>query len=359
MAAVLIPPASLKSWEKGKATILKLCETFVANGTTAEAHGSDAESNYTQLFCELISNVVSGQIGHDEVVQLLAENIIVDDEERRSILADVISIMDVDSTFSGKSEQDRFTTFVSALVNMAVVSGDLLKERIDVETLDSLGLIQSTKGFNSKFVKIKTKLFYKQQKFNLLREESEGYSKLITELGQEMDSINHIAFLQNIKSLIGRFNLDPNRVLDIMLDAFEFHLEEEDFFITLLQDYSSNYDRSTVCHILGFKYQFYKDQPDVRPPHALLYLTALLIKYDLLELNDIYEYLSPSDAEINEDNTQELLDAKAEARKMNTAILTSDTNSEETKENEKEPKVEVCEYVQYQSCGGKCERKTC
>jgi hypothetical protein len=41
---------------------------------------------------------------------------------------------------------------------MAVVSADLLKERIDVETLDSLGLIQSTKGFNSKFVKIKTKL---------------------------------------------------------------------------------------------------------------------------------------------------------------------------------------------------------
>ena len=46
---------------------------------------------------------------------------------------------------------------------------------------------------------------YKQQKFNLLREESEGYSKLITELGQEMDSINHAAFLENIKSLIGMY----------------------------------------------------------------------------------------------------------------------------------------------------------
>ncbi len=41
---------------------------------------------------------------------------------------------------------------------MSVVSGDLLKERIDVETLDSLGLIHSTKVFNTKFVKIKTKL---------------------------------------------------------------------------------------------------------------------------------------------------------------------------------------------------------
>lgn len=42
-----------------------------------------------------------------------------------------------------------------------------------------------------------------------------------------------------------------------MLDAFEFHLDDEDFFITLLKDFSANYDKSTVCHVLGFKYQFY------------------------------------------------------------------------------------------------------
>ena len=37
-----------------------------------------------------------------------------------------------------------------------------------------------------------------------------------------------------------------------------------------------------------------QDQPDVRPPHALLYLTALLIKHDLLELSDIYLHVSTS-----------------------------------------------------------------
>ncbi len=41
---------------------------------------------------------------------------------------------------------------------------------------------------------------YKQQKFNLLREESEGFSKLITELNQK--DINK-SVLQNIQSLIG------------------------------------------------------------------------------------------------------------------------------------------------------------
>ncbi len=47
-------------------------------------------------------------------------------------------------------------------------------------------------------------LSYKQQKFNLLREENEGYAKLIAELGQDLSGniTSHIV-LESIKSLIG------------------------------------------------------------------------------------------------------------------------------------------------------------
>ena len=44
---------------------------------------------------------------------------------------------------------------------------------------------------------------YKQQKFNLLREESEGYSKLITELQQDLSGVSCQELLDNIRSLIG------------------------------------------------------------------------------------------------------------------------------------------------------------
>ena len=45
---------------------------------------------------------------------------------------------------------------------------------------------------------------YKQQKFNLVREESEGYGKLVTELGQEISRhVTSARVLENIKSLIG------------------------------------------------------------------------------------------------------------------------------------------------------------
>ena len=63
---------------------------------------------------------------------------------------------------------------------------------------------------------------YKQQKFNLFREESEGYAKLITELNQDLSSVTPSYIIEVIKSVIGYFNLDPNRVLDIILESFEF-----------------------------------------------------------------------------------------------------------------------------------------
>ena len=60
----------------------------------------------------------------------------------------------------------------------------------------------------------------------------------------------------NVMFLIaGCFNLDPNRVLDTILESFECRPELEQFFIPLIQSYIN--DRDAVCHILGFKFQFY------------------------------------------------------------------------------------------------------
>ena len=66
---------------------------------------------------------------------------------------------------------------------------------------------------------------FEQDKFNLQREENEGYAKLVTYLVQpgvidyedeQVDKLN-----ENINKLIGYFNLDPHRVLDLILEAME------------------------------------------------------------------------------------------------------------------------------------------
>ena len=67
--------------------------------------------------------------------------------------------------------------------------------------------------------KINTKLIYELNKFNLLREENEGFSRVITELTQSnIDDSNVHSVIENIFSLIGFFRVDPNRVIDIILD---------------------------------------------------------------------------------------------------------------------------------------------
>lgn len=77
-------------------------------------------------------------------------------------------------------------------------------------------------------------LRYKQHKFNLLREDSEGYASLINELtissiDNQRDTKGKLTptslskvpeFLKTISSHIGVFHLDPNRVLDIILDFY-------------------------------------------------------------------------------------------------------------------------------------------
>lgn len=62
-----------------------------------------------------------------------------------------------------------------------------------------------------------TQINYKQSKFNLLQEESEGYSKLVQFLSTGSGS--PIEQVITMRRLIGTFELDPNRVLDIAVDV--------------------------------------------------------------------------------------------------------------------------------------------
>ncbi len=93
---------------------------------------------------------------------------------------------------------------------------------------------------------------YKQNKFNLLREQSEGYTKLSTDLvsalgpahsptsGYPVDSASALesrarSTWQQVVSLVGYFDLDPNRALDIILDVFSTNLaSHHQFFLALL-----------------------------------------------------------------------------------------------------------------------------
>ena len=141
-------------------------------------------TDFQQALYELSYHVIKGNLKHEQASKVLSD-ISEFREDMPSILADVFCILDIETNcLEEKSKGDYFTQLVLACLYL--VSDTVLKERLDPETLESLGLIKQSQQFNQKSVKIKTKLFYKQQKFNLLREENEGYAKLIAELGQDL-----------------------------------------------------------------------------------------------------------------------------------------------------------------------------
>ncbi len=158
---------------------------------------------------------------------------------------------------------------------------------------------------------------YKQQKFNLFREECEGYAKLVTELNQDFTSGGVVPseVLGVVKSIIGYFNLDPNRVLDLILESFERHLDSHEFFAKLIRLYTP--DEDTLTELVAFKYKFYETE-EGGVPASIYRQTALLIQHGILDLEQTWAMLAPHNEDnIREEAEKEMKEAKEFVRKMN------------------------------------------
>lgn len=157
-------------------------------------------------------------------------------------------------------------------------------------------------------------------KYNLLREDIEGYASLINDLTNlsienerddkgklqpiPMDKIPD--FLEIISARIGVFYLDPNRVLDIILDFFIKQLKiNYNFWVELIKQ-SDWIQRITYCDVNGeekpnpsaimaqlFGFRFYNFHEQCKPAPKELYLAiAILLKNNIVLPGDILPHVS-------------------------------------------------------------------
>lgn len=177
-------------------------------------------------------------------------------------------------------------TLTRELVLQKVVTLNQMRLSLEIGHLVSAGFVTDHKSdseltlsqknvlinnIQKRLVKINTGLVYKQQKYNLLCEETEGYAKLYNVLyafpppAQRVTSVAHDennskvvepeipkdvgASIAYVTSIIGYFDLDPNRVLDIVLDVMEVSLWNYNY-VWLLRKFR----KDNLIHILGNRF---------------------------------------------------------------------------------------------------------
>ena len=80
------------------------------------------------------------------------------------------------------SQLANLASTVRALVDMKAVRSAIVMERLDGELLAASRLVADAAKLRRRCIRMNTKMMYTQNKFNLLREDAEGFAKLLVEL---------------------------------------------------------------------------------------------------------------------------------------------------------------------------------
>ena len=204
-----------------------------------------------------------------------------------------------------------------------------------------------------------------------MREENEGFSKLIIELNQEnIDQSTVKQVKENIQKLVGYFQLDPNRLLDLILSSFQNNVQNLTY-LELIKEFGQ---RDQVTQLMGFKIQHALKDCQIGPgglpaslsasdelsgkslmqsqfsliDQSLFDLTALLIKYEVVAIEDIWAHIESkmTEKESNEqtkDEIEQLLDKQVESldylyKLMFMTIMNAESFTREMQEQQIEPK---------------------
>ena len=313
--------------------------------------------------------------------------------------------MELDDAEEQAENLGKFVRSLTKLENGSrTIFFDLAMEQLSLTMLHDAKLIPGApKDSRSKLVKKNTANYYTQQNYNLLGEESEGFAKIIIELNEVASRTTNIsanandsdnngngsAVLHRIKSLIGYFNLDPNRTCDLVFEALENCLGRGEEMLTGkscgilgLVEILQIFRKSTICHILGRRFHYHevdedksasddgaakdnnnsssssngkkrngkKDQENNKkkinplPPRSmsLCRVAALLIASDLLETDDILPHLLPHEKDLRkkrEEATTHLLNKAGGIGKVKLGASKEQREAEEKEKLEKERKL--------------------
>lgn len=279
-AAPLEPPAPyayehmtddvVANWqESGKQTML-------------EAAGNDDGLAASEVVQELVRAGLDRRIDAAQSGVAIKDLIAQSNEgsEVESLFLDTISLLD---------DTDAKNPALNRLVTATAIDPEIIRQELDVPLLTSLGLVRST--FERMRARKTTNQLYRQANFNLLREETEGYAKLLTDYYNAATESAHSDDAEmakdayfRIMALVGAFDLDVGRVLDITIDISASLLVKSFRFFVKFYRRSSWWPQKVVLDDVKFEDQHFGALPSWALPDSGKWATSEQDRAELAEL---------------------------------------------------------------------------
>jgi hypothetical protein len=139
----------------------------------------DARYRWHDTIFELVASVAVGTVAPEIAANVFARMFRGDMASSELVRALVNSIWSHDVQVVDAIAHLHLASLVSALSLAGLVPLQFFKRHLDEELLERAGLIISA-SFSKRMKKLNTDQVYRQRKYNLLHEESEGYSKVMT-----------------------------------------------------------------------------------------------------------------------------------------------------------------------------------
>ena len=247
--------------------------------------------NSKRYLYELISITISKEISYDKCIDILNKIISIQNQSNfiKKYIIEILWLtgFDLDNEKNKSKDSKVFTQILNYFLSKNLCDKNRILESFEENTLTQSEIIPDQAIFKNKITKINTKMNYEQQKYNLLREESEGFSKLIN-LVFELGSIKNLnensiqIIIDRIICLMGFFDLEPTRVLDITLEAFKYNP-----FNTVFIKIFEILNKKAFPHVIGLKLN---DNKSIN----LFIVIAQLLKYEIITLEQILVHLTPS-----------------------------------------------------------------
>ncbi|CAI5756499.1 unnamed protein product [Candida verbasci] len=336
----------LEDFQNGSASLIEHIESY-------EENNLESELKIAEIFQELLSAYEEESINQNQLIDFLSTSIKNDSIAR--IFCQIFNEFDND---------EKFTNLLNILLSKTnLLKAETLARYISADVIKKSNLVTPA-AFTKKVNNSVRSEFLTQKKYNLIHEETEGYSRFVIELyyifkyEEIADQTDYV--LQVIEKLIGHYNLDPNRCLELLLEVFSdvivSHCQE---CLNLLRksrwwpiEESDNSSLSSLSKggsekaskIFGLRLMKYPDGKDL--PETYKSLIAILIKEGFLSFGAIFKYLKPDDESMKvldeaykSKLNEEVVKAGANALAL-AAPLADDEEDGQPKKKEAEKKVE-------------------